>query len=232
MIRCVLTDIEGTTSSIEFVHKILFPYARSHLEDFLRRNTDPEVVLLVQKVWTEDLGHPRESPPDIDKVTAVLKNWIDKDLKHPTLKTLQGKIWKEGYERQDYLGHVYPEVSEAFREWNAQKLVLAIYSSGSIEAQKLLFAHSEAGDLTPFISKYYDTGVGAKRESKSYVNISIHLKLPAAEILFLSDIKEELDAAAEAGMKTVQLLREPLPQKGRHPTAKTFDEVKTQMEAY
>lgn len=225
MILCVLTDIEGTTSSIEFVHKVLFPFARSHMDEFIRTSTDPEVKTSVQKVWSEDLGHSPESAPDFDQVAATLKSWIDKDLKHPTLKALQGKIWKNGYENKAYFGHVYPEVLDAFGKWKAQGIILAIYSSGSVEAQKLLFAHSEAGDLTPFISRYFDTGVGMKREAQSYAKIALQLDLPAADILFLSDIKEELDAAAEAGMKTIQLLRDPLPDLGRHLTAKSFKDV-------
>lgn len=226
MIRCILTDIEGTTSSIEFVHKVLFPYSRSHFGDFLKRSDDPEVKALLRKLWTEDLGRDAASEIDLALVTATLQSFIDQDLKHPVLKALQGKIWKEGYQKKAYKGHVYSEVEKAFKDWKTEGKCLAIYSSGSVEAQKLLFGYSEAGDLTQHIDKYFDTEVGMKREAKSYETIVERLGIPAKDILFLSDIKEELDAAAEAGMQTVQLLRDPLPALGTHKTAKTFDDVR------
>lgn len=231
MIRAVLTDIEGTTSSIEFVHKVLFPYARSHMGAFLKASQDPEVKASIQKLWTEDLKNPKDSTPDIGVVTELLQGWIDQDLKQPTLKALQGKIWKEGYESKAYFGHVYPEVKEALKTWHAEGLCVAIYSSGSVQAQKLIFGHSEAGDLMPYIDRYFDTEVGHKREPKSYREISERLALAPEDIVFLSDIKEELDAAREVGMKTLQLLRDPLPALGDHRTAKDFDEVRHEIKA-
>lgn len=225
MIRCVLTDIEGTTSSIEFVHKVLFPYARHHIGEFLLRTQDATAKQYVQKIWTNEFGNLAATEPDLDAVINLLLTWIDRDLKHPLLKALQGMIWKAGYESGAYLGHVYPDVLDAFKAWHLQNIKVAIFSSGSIQAQKLLFAHSEAGNLTSMISEYFDTDTGNKRESQSYTKIGKQLLIPSDEILFLSDIKEELDAAALSGMHTIQLLREPLPCVGEHKTAKTFQDV-------
>lgn len=232
MIRAILTDIEGTTSSIEFVHKVLFPYARSHIGTFLEKNEDQEVKALIEKLWTEDLKNSPGSSPDIKAVTELLRTWIDQDLKDPTLKTLQGKIWKAGYEAKAYSGHVYPDVKGALKTWHAEGFCVAIYSSGSVQAQKLIFTHSDAGDLTPNIDRYFDTEVGHKRQSASYKTIAEQLGFKPSEIVFLSDIKEELDAALEAGFKTIQLLREPLPILGDHEKAKNFDEVKYLINAF
>ncbi len=225
MIKAVLTDIEGTTSSIQFVHKVLFPYAREALGSFIRESQDPEVQYLVNKLWVERLEGETGSKPDFAKVTELLQDWIDNDLKEPILKALQGKVWRAGYEAKAYLGHVYPEVKEVFMIWKQLGLKIAIYSSGSVEAQKLIFGYSESGDLTPLLDSYFDTSVGTKREPKSYEAIREALELPAEEILFLSDIKEELDAARAIGMRTIQLLRDPRPSLGDHDTAETFADV-------
>ena len=225
MISCVLTDIEGTTSSIEFVHKVLFPYARANFPAFLKAEKDRDVQAIVHKLWTEELGHPASSKPDIDAVTELLQNWIDQDLKNALLKALQGKIWHQGYETKAYFGHVYPDVKESLEKWKCDGLKLAVYSSGSVEAQKLLFKHSEVGDLTPLFEAYFDTEVGHKREARSYQTIAERLGVSPAGILFLSDIKEELDAADKAGLKTCQLLRDPLPAEGGHPMTRDFKGV-------
>jgi enolase-phosphatase E1 len=225
MISCILTDIEGTTSSIEFVHKVLFPYSRANFFRFLSESTDSDVSKIVEEIWLEDLGQTKGSKPDLARVTELLQKWIDEDLKKNSLKVLQGKIWKEGFEAKAYFGHVYPEVKTELENWKKAGLRLAVYSSGSVQAQKLLFQHSEAGDLTPFFSANFDTAVGHKREAKSYLNIAKDLELDPESILFLSDIKEELDAAEQAGMQTCQLMRAPAPAQGHHQTARDFKEV-------
>lgn len=225
MIRCVLTDIEGTTSSIEFVHKVLFPYSRANFLRFLSESNQSAVLKIVDQIWTDDLGHDQGSKPDLAQVTQLLQKWIDEDLKKNSLKELQGMIWKEGFEAKAYFGHVYPEVKAELEKWKNAGLLLAVYSSGSVQAQKLLFKHSEAGDLTPLFSANFDTAVGHKREVDSYRNIAKKLELSPESILFLSDIKEELDAAEKAGMKTCQLMRDPKPAKGHHPPADDFKEV-------
>ncbi len=227
MIKCVLTDIEGTTSSIEFVHKVLFPYSREHFHAFLKNSTDPEVHALVNQLWTEGLGHAPGSQVDYAAVTKHLQSLIDKDVKDPTLKALQGKIWKNGYEAKAYQGHVYCDVKPKLESWKRGGLRLGVYSSGSVEAQKLLFRFSSAGDLTKYFDSYFDTAVGGKRDARSYQTIAQRLDLEPSSILFLSDIEEELDAAATAGFKTCQLLRDPRPAGAHHPAHIDFDGVDT-----
>ncbi len=225
MISCVLTDIEGTTSSIEFVHKVLFPYSRSNFYKFLSTTEDKDVQAVVLALWTEHLGQASGTSADLARVAKLLQDWIDQDLKNSQLKALQGKIWRQGYEAKAYRGHVYADVQPLLERWKNKGLHLAVYSSGSVEAQKLLFKYSEAGDLTPLFSCYFDTGVGHKRDRTSYAHIAEKLKLDPERILFLSDIKEELDAAELTGFKTCQLMRDPLPKKGHHPQAENFKKV-------
>ncbi len=204
MIRAVLTDIEGTTSSIAFVKDVLFPYAREHMADFIRSYAlDPEVRTLLDEVCTET-GQTLNG----DEIIAQLIQWIDEDKKITSLKILQGMIWEQGYREGDYTGHVYQDAAEKLKDWHTQGIKLYIYSSGSIPAQKLLFGHSDFGDMNPLFSGYFDARTGNKREANSYRAIVKEIGLPANEILFLSDIAEELDAARTAGMQTTQLVRE------------------------
>jgi len=206
MIEAIVTDIEGTTSSLSFVKDVLFPYARKRLPAFVVTHADkPEV-----QHWLHEAA--REAglvSAEQQEVIALLVRWIDEDRKATPLKALQGMIWADGYESGEFRGHVYPEVAECLRRWQAQGLRLYVYSSGSVAAQKLLFGYSEAGDLTPLFSGYFDTEVGGKRDAASYRRIAGAIALPAERILFLSDIVEELDAAQLAGMKTTQLVRPP-----------------------
>ncbi len=192
--KVLLFDIEGTTTDINFVHKVLFPYATERMADFVRKNPQHPAVLEVGQ-------------PSTEAAISTLMDWIREDKKVGALKTLQGEIWVEGYRTGAFKGHVYPDVKPAWETWKHQGLTLAIYSSGSVAAQKLIFGHSQDGDLTPLLSAYFDTKVGGKREFKSYETIAKELKVPAAEVTFFSDIKEELDAARAAGMKTVHLFR-------------------------
>lgn len=204
MIKAIVTDIEGTTSSIDFVQQVLFPYARLHMRAFLREQAGNDEVqrLLaeVEQVENRDLS--------LSEAADVLERWIDEDRKLTPLKALQGMIWRRGYEAGELKGHVYADTPAALRGWQASGLRLYVYSSGSVEAQKLIFGYTEHGDLTPLFSGYFDTRVGGKRESQSYRNILQQIGLPGEQVLFLSDIGEELDAAQAAGMKTCQLLRD------------------------
>lgn len=223
MIKAVLTDIEGTTSSIDFVHQTLFPYARLHLRAFLRRHgNSPEVAAQLHEV-----ARLENRQLMLEDVADVLERWIAEDRKATPLKALQGMIWKVGYEAGELQGHVYADTPEYLRRWHAQGLKLYVYSSGSVEAQQLIFGHTEYGDLTPLFSGYFDTRVGAKREAQAYAAIIESIGLPASEVLFLSDIGEELDAARSAGLQTCQLLRDAKAQAfAAHPQAKTFAEVR------
>lgn len=222
MIRAIVTDIEGTTSDIRFVHNILFPYARQHLASFLRENAhQPEVAAALQSV-REEAGQPQA---DLDAVTEILLGFMDQDRKSTGLKALQGMIWRDGYVNGSFTGHLYPDVLPALSRWKAQGIELYVYSSGSVAAQKLLFGYSDEGDITSLFSGYFDTHVGAKRETDSYRNIAADIGLAPGELLFLSDIRQELDAAREAGWHTVQLIRDEADDVSRHPQVNRFDHL-------
>lgn len=221
-VKAIVTDIEGTTSSIDFVHQVLFPYASKHLPDFVRNNqADPEVIPILDSVRTE----AGEAGADIERVIGILLQWIADDRKVTALKALQGLIWKHGYESGDFTGHMYDDVVTNLRAWAAANIDLYVYSSGSVGAQKLLFGYSDAGDLTPLFRGYFDTNIGHKRQADSYRNILKDIGMPAAEILFLSDVAEELDAAAAAGMQTFQLVRDEKVVPGSHRIAHDFDRI-------
>ena len=190
-IRAILTDIEGTTSSIAFVAETLFPYARAALPAYVAAHP-AKVAPLLDEVRATESGDPLQT----------LLRWIDEDRKATPLKTLQGWIWAEGYAEGAFKGHVYPDAAQALRRWKGDGLRLYVYSSGSIEAQKLIFGHSDQGDLTPLFSGYFDTTSGPKREAASYVRIAEAIGGEPANILFLSDVQAELDAAHAAGLRT------------------------------
>ncbi len=204
MIRAIVTDIEGTTSSLSFVKEVLFPYAREHLSEFVRVHGDePKVAALLEEVRTV-AGKELEWEALIGQLCA----WIDEDRKIAPLKALQGSIWEDGYRRGDFSGHVYADAVSCLRDWQARGIALYVFSSGSVHAQRLLFAHTPYGDLTPLFSGYFDITIGSKREPAAYSAITQAIGLPPREILFLSDMVEELDAARAAGMQTVWLVRE------------------------
>ncbi|AHL75139.1 haloacid dehalogenase [Stutzerimonas stutzeri] len=204
-IKAILTDIEGTTSAVSFVFDVLFPYAQEHLPAFVRsRAQEPAVAEQIEAVRRES-GEP---DAELERVAEILLEWIAADRKATSLKSLQGMVWAEGYRAGQLKGHVYPDAVEALRRWHEQGYALYVYSSGSVQAQKLIFGCAEVGDLTPLFSGYFDTSSGHKREMDSYVRIAASIGLSASEILFLSDVVEELDAARQAGMYTCGLVRE------------------------
>lgn len=218
-IRAIVTDIEGTTSSIDFVHQTLFPYAKKHLRAYLKAHADrTEIQQLIDEVEAIE-----RAELSVEGAADVLERWIAEDRKLTPLKQLQGMIWAQGYAAGELKGHVYADTPDALRRWHAQGLKLYVYSSGSVEAQKLIFGHTEYGDLTPLFSGYFDTRIGAKREAESYRAILEQTGFSGAEMLFLSDVGEELDAARSAGMQTLQLIRDakavPFP---AHPQAADF----------
>ena len=211
----VLTDIEGTTTPIAFVQQVLFPYARRHLASFL----------------AEHHQHPCLAQVDEPRL-ATLQGWLDRDEKITALKTIQGIIWEQGYHDGSIVADVYPDVSPNLKRWTRAGLRLYVYSSGSVAAQKLLFAHTAEGDLSPLFQGFFDTNVGTKRNPDSYRLISRGINVPPSEILFLSDIGGELDAAMEAGLRTCQLVRS---QDGTtavpgHANAKCFTDVAKQFD--
>jgi len=204
MIKAILTDIEGTTSSLSFVRDVLFPYAREHIGGYLRQHAErPKVADKLQAV-----AHEAGRELSLDEAIAQLEQWIDEDRKITALKSLQGMIWEAGYRHGDFTGHMYEDAVRNLRQWHDKGIRLYAYSSGSIHAQKLLFGFSDYGDLTPLFSGYFDTHIGHKREVSSYEAIASEIGVRAGDILFLSDIREELDAARSAGMQTRWLVRD------------------------
>lgn len=202
MIKYILMDVEGTTTSINFVHQVLFPYAKLNLLNFLDK---------YEELCLEELAQVSlEANQKLTNTQAakILETYIEQDIKHTALKSLQGKIWKIGYESGEIKGHVYNDVLPAFKKWKSDGITLGIYSSGSVLAQKLIFGHSEAGDLTHYLSNHFDTNIGHKREVQSYINIAHKLGLNPSEVLFLSDIAEECEAAQKAGLQVSQLIRD------------------------
>ncbi len=192
--KAILLDIEGTTSSISFVADELFPYARKHLAGFVAANPDVAAPILAEV--------PGDDP------VATLIEWIDEDRKATPLKTLQGLIWAQGYADGTLKGHVYPDTPEALRRWAAAGIPAHIYSSGSIAAQKLIFGRSIAGDLTPLLAGHFDTTTGPKREPGSYAKIAATLGLAPGDILFVSDVSAETDAAKAAGLQALLIDRD------------------------
>lgn len=222
--RALLVDIEGTTSSIRFVHDVLFPYARRRLPAFVVTHGDrPEVQHWLHEAAREAGLISAEQQEIID----LLLSWIDADRKSTALKALQGMIWEQGYRDGEFRAHVYPDAVARLREWHAMGLPIYVYSSGSVAAQELFFSHSEAGDLEPLFSGHFDTGTGAKREAQSYRRIADAIGIEAGDILFLSDVAEELDAAAAAGMRTTLVARAPArcPRECAHPCVADFHAI-------
>ena len=214
--RLVLTDIEGTTTAIAFVHRTLFPFIAEALEEFIALHQGvPEVAAVLADVRA---AVPGQAPLE------TLRAWMAADAKVTPLKALQGIMWRQGYADGRLRGHLWPDVAPALLAWHAAGTRLAVYSSGSEEAQRLLFGFSEAGDLASLFEGFFDTRMGMKREVASYTAIAAALGLPPADILFLSDVAEELDAASLAGMACCQLVR---PEDGtlpntRHRQARDF----------
>ncbi len=235
----VLLDIEGTTTPIAFVHDVLFPYARSRVPAYLEETAafDPEIRQVVEDLRTElpasgflpagNLTPEAGSGPLEPDIVGYIYWLMDRDRKSGPLKSLQGRIWEQGYATGALKGEVYPDVPEAFARWTAAGVRIGIYSSGSVLAQKLLFANSTAGDLSRFISGYFDTAVGAKKEAVSYRRIVEALGITASRVLFVSDVASELDAAREAGLRTMLCVRTPAqpPAPIVHGTVQSFAEI-------
>ncbi|MNN04988.1 Enolase-phosphatase E1 [compost metagenome] len=217
-IKAILTDIEGTTSAVSFVFDVLFPYAAAHLPDYVREHADEPAVAEQLAAVRAESG---EAAADVERCIEILLGWIAEDRKATPLKALQGMVWEQGYKAGQLKGHVYPDAVDALRRWHDEGYALYVYSSGSIQAQKLIFGCSEAGDLSPLFSDYFDTTSGPKREAASYRGITAAIGLPGEQILFLSDVVQELDAAREAGLQTIGLAREG-GELGDHETVASF----------
>ena len=228
-VRGILLDIEGTTTPIAFVHDVLFTYARDHVREFLLANADNEEVradiALLGDEHADDVNNDRNPPP---LVVDYVEWLIGIDRKSTGLKSLQGKIWRQGYRDGTLKSQVFVDVAPAFERWHQRGLSINIFSSGSVLAQKLLFAHTEAGDLTRFIDDYFDTNVGKKGEAESYRRIAGKMKLPARGILFVSDVIDELNAAHDAGMQVLLSIRPgnaPQVNVKQYPEVHSFDSI-------
>ena len=235
-------DIEGTTSPIDFVFEVLFPYARLHLEEYLKRKAGSKELeldlLQLREEHVKDLAEalaPPEwidAPPDaqIQSVVRYVLWLMDRDRKSTGLKSLQGKIWQEGYLKREIESQVFPDVPPALKDWKEKNLDVRIFSSGSVLAQKLLFANTEAGDLSGFLNGYFDTNIGPKTSAESYRRIAAEFHLAASEALFVSDVVKELDAASSLGMKTLLSVRPgnpPQPKEHAHGVISSFSEIVT-----
>ncbi len=224
----ILTDIEGTTSSISFVKDVLFPYARRELPRFVREHGDQPQV----RRWLDAVATEHGAVCSDAATVEILQGWIDTDRKHTALKALQGMLWKEGYRDAHFTAHLYPDAADALRRWHGDGHRLAVYSSGSVAAQKLFFGNSAAGDLQPLFDAFFDTETGGKRDAASYARIADLLGCEPQGILFLSDVVAELDAAREACLNTVLVDRRadyPEPRTGAacngHPRVTSFDAI-------
>ena len=226
--EAVVTDIEGTTSSIAFVKDVLFPYAAERLPEYLQDHAQAPNVRTQLAAVAEETGIDAD---DVEALTQQLLEWIAADVKATPLKALQGLVWEHGYRSGAYHAHVYEDAVARLREWHRQGLPLYVYSSGSVKAQKLFFSHTVFGDLSGLFTGYFDTTTGPKGDTASYDRIAESVGVAPERLLFLSDVEAELDAAGAAGLQTVWVLRpEDSPEglelgRSRHPVAHSFKEI-------
>ncbi len=240
-IECILLDIEGTTTPIDYVYKILFPYARARVDVYLDKHASTEEVRAIIAALSEEQAADARNalePPVLsdDSPEAKLRSikayvhWLmDRDRKSTPLKSLQGMIWESGYQSGEIRSQVFDDVPPNFRRWHDLDKTVCIFSSGSVLAQKLLFAHTTAGDLTKFIRDYFDTRIGSKTDMESYRHIAGALGITPAAIIFVSDVSAELDAARRAGMQTLLCMRpgnRPQPATSTHEVIKNFDAIR------
>lgn len=224
-IRCILLDIEGTIIPAAFVKDVLFPYAKKHMASYLHTHRADQVAHQWATVCQETIAQESGVRLSYENLAGILNQWIEGDRKHQGLKALQGMIWEEGYRTGAFAPDLYDDVAPSLRRWRQDGLELALYSSGSEQAQRLLLGHTTDGDLTPLFSYFFDTGIGSKKEPASYGRIADCLGFQPVEILFLSDVEPELDAAGVAGLQTTQVVRPGTSPGSRHPVCSTFDEL-------
>jgi enolase-phosphatase E1 len=230
--RGILLDVEGTTSSIAFVYDVLFAYAKKHIAEYFDNHADDPIVRAAAEALADetDCSGTLDTPEGRTQLTLAAIGLMNRDVKSTALKRLQGMIWRNGFESGQLVSHVYDDVPPAFEQWASSGLDVRIYSSGSVEAQKLFFGHTAAGDLTRHLSGHYDTTTGPKREQASYVAIAEAMDMPARQILFVSDVGAELDAARAAGMATAAAMRpgnRPFESLYEHDAIESFAEITT-----
>lgn len=234
--RGVLLDIEGTLAPVAFVTQTLYPFAQTHLPDFLARRWDEPAVRRALELVAADAGATSldawlsglDAQRQRDRVLVLLNDQIERDVKATGLKQLQGLVWEEGYRSGTLRSEIYPDVPPALRAWRERGLDVRIYSSGSVAAQRVFFAHTEAGDLTPLLNGHYDTTTGPKKSADSYRAVVTDMTLPPGEVLFVSDIPGELDAAREAGLRVLLVVRPgnaPVPDDGKYERVTSMADV-------
>jgi enolase-phosphatase E1 len=221
-IRAIVVDTAGTTTDLNFIKDTLFAYSVKALPDFLKEN---ESNVLVDNCICDVKDIALEPDADLDRVVEILQQWVEEDRKATPLKTLQGLIWKQGYARGEFTGHIFPDFIEAIERIKQNNMRIYSFSSGSAEAQKLLFSHSDAGDLTPHFDGHFDTRTGNKLFKQAYCNIINTISLAPKQVLFISDVVEELKAAEEAGMRTMQMVRSQDQRTGSHKQIASFKEL-------
>ena len=224
-LRGILLDIEGTILPKAYVTEVLFPYARKHLATFLHTHQKDQTVRRWAAICQETIAKESGTWLSYDDMAGILTQWMTGDRKHQGLKGLQGMIWEEGYRTGVFAPELYHDVVPALHRWRQDNVQLAIYSSGSEQAQRLLLEHTTEGNLTPLFSHFFDTGIGSKLESASYGRIAGRLGFQTADVLFLSDAESELDAAAAAGLRATQVVRPGTDASASHPTVSTLDDL-------
>ncbi|MEQ8999402.1 MAG: acireductone synthase [Coleofasciculus sp. B1-GNL1-01] len=224
-INYILLDIEGTTSDIQFVHKVMFPYSRERLDQFVLNHQNLDEVVEAIELTKQTVKAEQGQDIDLEGAIATLLHWIDSDRKHPALKSIQGLIWKNGFETGAFESHLYPDVKPQLEDWARSGLKLGIYSSGSIATQKMFFSHTVEGDLTPLIANYFDLTTGSKKEAMSYEKIIDSLELAPNQIVFFSDVPAELVAARQKGLQVIHVKREGTESWSDVPEVESFQEV-------
>ncbi|MDF0533471.1 acireductone synthase [Shewanella sp. A32] len=221
-IRAIIVDTAGTTTDLNFIQDVLFPYSVKALPTFLEHHQDN---FLVDACVSDTRDIALEADADLPRVAQILQSWVKEDRKATPLKTLQGLIWKEGYAQNDFTGHIYPDFIEAIQQYHTQGLRVYSFSSASVEAQKLLFSHSDGGDLTELFNGHFDTRTGSKLDKQAYSNILNTISLAPKQVLFVSDLLGELKAAAAAGMQICQMVRSDAVKTGDYRQIHSFNEL-------
>jgi len=225
VVEYILMDIEGTTTPISFVHDVLFPFSKSRLASFLHDHSQDPILLPWATRCQDTVEEEEGKRPTYEELTAVLLRWIEQDRKHPGLKAIQGIIWEEGYRTGAFTAELYDDVRPCLKQWRDRGIGLGVFSSGSEQAQRLLFEHTPQGDLTSYFSHFFDTRVGGKRERSAYLAISEAIGYSPSTMLFLSDVEGELDAAAAAGLHTAHIARPGTMPSTRHSVSLDFPGV-------
>ena len=221
-IRAIVVDTAGTTTDLNFIQDVLFPYSVKVLPAFLEQN---QHNVLVENCICDTRDIALEPDASLARVTEILQQWVAEDRKATPLKTLQGLIWKQGYNQADFKGHIFPDFIEAIQRYSQQNLRVYSFSSGSVDAQKLLFSHSDGGDLTPLFNGHFDTRTGNKLDKQAYSNILNTISLSPKQIMFVSDVVEELKAADAAGMLTCQMVRDSSQRTDKYRVINSFEEL-------